>query len=253
MIDDEPKPTPPASDPSNRAHRDSSSPTPVESLVIVALGDSTTDDLVWSDQIDEVYAQYLPIALAERGIQARVYNAGISGTTTREARLRLEHDVLRHLPDLVIIQFGINDSWVDIDEGRYSPRLTRDEYRENLRCLVRAIRTAGAQVVLMTPNPMRWSDPFYIDLFRKHPSLLDTHSERGINALLDLYAQDVRDVALEQGVPLVDVHLAFEEYGRTPGCSTHNLLVAGDGIHPNTLGQRLVCQLLTAQIAVIVK
>jgi len=253
MIDDEPKPTPPASDPSNRAHRDSSSPTPVESLVIVALGDSTTDDLVWSDQIAEVYAQCLPIALAERGIQARVYNAGIGGTTTREARLRLEDDVLRHSPDLVIIQFGINDSWVDIDEGRYSPRLTRDEYRENLRCLVRAIRAAGAQVVLMTPNPMRWSDPFYIDLFRRHPSMLDTRSERGINALLDLYAQDVRDVALEQGVPLVDVHLAFEEYGKTPGCSIHNLLVAGDGIHPNTLGQRLVCQLLAAQIAANLK
>jgi len=101
----------------------------------------------------------------------------------------------------------------------------------------------------MTPNPMCWSDPFYIDLFGKNPSLLDTHSERGINALLDLYAQDVRDVALEQGVPLVDVHLAFEQYGRTLGCSIHNLLVVGDGIHPNTLGQRLVCQLLAVQIA----
>ena len=48
---------------------------------------------------------------------------------------------------------------------------------------------------------------------------------------------------------LVDVHQAFEEYGRRPGRSIHDLLMEGDGIHPSARGQLLVCELLAAEIA----
>jgi len=216
---------------------------------IVAFGDSTTAVDDWSDQAIEVYADLLPAALAARGIRARVHNAGVGGGTTVEARERLDRDVRAFSPDLVVIQFGINDSWIDVDEGRCEPRPTRGEYRDNPRYLSRALKADGAQVVLMTPNPMRWSDPFYHEVFRKNPGLLDTAGERGLNDLLDLYAQDARDVAREEAAPLVDVHQAFEEHGRRPGRSIHDLLIAGDGIHPSARGQMLVCELLAAEIA----
>ena len=74
----------------------------------------------------------------------------------------------------------------------------------------------GAQVVLVTPNPMRWSDPFHSEIFEKEPGLLDTPGERGINGLLDLYAQDARAVAREEATPLVDVQRAFEDFGARP-------------------------------------
>ena len=95
---------------------------------------------------------------------------------------------------------------------------------------------------------MRWSDPFYIDVFSKTPGLLDTSEERGINALLDLYAQDVREVANDKNVALIDVFKVFEDYGEPPGRSINDLLLPGDGIHPNAEGQHLVCEILTAQI-----
>ena len=62
-----------------------------------------------------------------------------------------------------------------------------------------------------------------------------------------------REVAREEGVPLVDVHRAFEAYGRAPGQSIRELLIAGDGIHPSAAGQRLVCRLLTAALAGVVR
>lgn len=220
-------------------------------LTIVALGDSTTAVDDWSGQDVAVYPELLPEALAAFGVRARVVNAGIGGTTTRDALERLDRDVGTYSPDLVVIQFGINDSWIDADEGRREPRLTRDEYRENLRRLVRQLVDGGAQVVLVTPNPMRWSDPYYMDVFQKAPGLLDTGSERGLNALLDLYVQDARDVAEQERVPLVDVHRAFEEYGAGPGRSVGDLLL--DGIHPNAAGQRLVCRELAAAIATLVR
>jgi lysophospholipase L1-like esterase len=181
-------------------------------------------------------------------VVAIVINAGIGDTTTRQAVARLDHDVRRHHPDLVVVQFGINDSWIDVDEGKTTPRLTRAEFRHNLTLIAQRLKQDGARVIFMTPNPMRWRDPFYIKAFAEHPGLLDVHAVRGIDLLLDQYAEDVRGVAKRESLPLVDVFDAFERYGNTPGQSIDDILLAGDGIHPNQAGQRLVCRLLAARI-----
>ncbi len=220
---------------------------------IVALGDSTTaPEKSWAPEVPEVYADLLPGALARQDIAAEVVNAGIGGSTTRDALLRLDRDVFSHHPRIVTVQFGINDSWIDADEGATGPEVTRAEYRNNLRAIIAAARAHRARVVLMTPNPMRWADPYYLKVFREHPGLLDEEQPRGIDRLLDQYAQDVRDLAREQRVPLVDVLAAYEAYGRTPGHSVSELLIA-DGFHPNEQGQQLVCTLLTRQLSVMLR
>ncbi len=224
-------------------------PTPRQ-VRIVALGDSTTATARdWAPEIQEVYADCLPDALAVHGIAAVVINAGIGDTTTLQAVGRLDRDVRRYRPDLVVVQFGINDSWIDVDQGKTKPRLSRSEYRRNLRTIIRRLKGDGAQIVLMTPNPMRWQDPFYIKAFTERPGLLDVSKERGIDQLLDLYAQDVRAVAISEAVALVDIFAAFEQYDTVAGQSVNDILLAGDGIHPNQAGQRLVCKLLTMRIA----
>ncbi len=223
-------------------------------LEIVTLGDSTTAPARdWAPEITEVYSDCLPRALAARGLAVVVHNAGIGDTTTRDAVARLDRDVRAFHPALVVVQFGINDSWIDIDEGRTQPRLTRREFRENLRTIIERLRADGALIVLMTPNPMRWHDPFYIDAFAPHPELLDVHEERGIDRLLDQYAAEVRAVAAREHVPLVDVFRAFEAYGRRPGQRVDDLLLASDGIHPNLNGQHLVCRLLAPRLASTLK
>jgi len=228
---------------------DSSSTAIHKPVRIVALGDSTTASAKdWAPEIREVYADCLPRRLRSSGIQAHVFNAGIGDTTTRDAVERLDRDVRSHRPDVVIVQFGINDSWIDVDLGSTRPRLTRAEFRNNLRAIIRVLQADGARVVLMTPNPMRWSDPYYIEAFEQHPGLLDTADERGIDQLLEQYANDVRTVARSERVVLVDVYQAFEAYGREPGRSVNELLLAGDGIHPNQAGQALVCRLLAEEL-----
>ncbi len=120
--------------------------------------------------------------------------------------------------------------------------------RDNLRFIIRTLKGDGAQVIQMTPNPMRWADRFYIGVFNERPGLLDPHDPRGIDRLLDLYAQDVRDVARAEQAPLVDIHRAFEEYGAVPGQSIDDLLLEGDGIHPDDDGHRLISALLADAI-----
>jgi lysophospholipase L1-like esterase len=217
---------------------------------IVALGDSTTASYRdWAPVVHEVYADCLPGELEPLGIFAAVINAGIGDTTTEQAVARLDRDVRRFRPDLVVVQFGINDSWIDVDLGKTLPRLSRAQFRDNLRTIIRRLKHDKARIVLMTPNPMRWGDPFYIKAFTERPGLLDVTAVRGIDKLLDVYAQDVRDVARSEAVPLVDIFAAFESYGSVPGQSINDLLLTGDRIHPNQAGQRFVCGLLATRIA----
>jgi lysophospholipase L1-like esterase len=218
-------------------------------LRIVAFGDSTTAAAKdWAPEIREVYADCLPGRLRSAGVRAVVTNAGLGDTTTRDAVQRLDRDVRSHQPQIVVVQFGINDSWIDVDLGSTQPRLTRAEFRNNLRAIIRILRRDGARVLLMTPNPMRWSDPFYLKAFADHPGLLDTRDVRGLDAILEQYVGDVRSVAASEHVPLVDIYQAFEAYDHEPGRSVSELLLAGDGIHPNQAGQALVCRLLADRL-----
>jgi hypothetical protein len=55
-------------------------------------------------------------------------------------------------------------------------------------------------------------------------------------------------VAKSESLPLVDVFDAFERYGKGPGHAIDDILLAGDGSHPNQAGQYLVCRLSAAKI-----
>ena len=89
----------------------------------------------------------------------RVINAGVGGNTTEMARKRFEADVLSHRPRIAIIQFGINDAAVDVwkTPPATQPRVSLERYEANLRHFVETLKSSHALVVLMTPNPLRWT------------------------------------------------------------------------------------------------
>jgi lysophospholipase L1-like esterase len=210
---------------------------------IVALGDSTTE-AGWEGNAKSVYPERLEAALEARGIDVDVINAGISNTTSRQAVERLDSDVRRFDPDYVIIQFGINDSWIDASLGRTKPRLTLDEYEGYLKTIIETMRADGAKPILMTANPMRWSELYGHEL--KDPALgFDFDDPRGINRLLDVYSERVREIAREMNVPLVDVSKRFEAYDRILGQSISDILLPNDDIHPNDAGHAMIAEWLT--------
>ena len=210
---------------------------------IVALGDSTTE-AGWEGNAASVYTERLEIALEVRGVDVEMINAGISNTTSGQAVERLDTDVRRFEPDYVIIQFGINDSWIDAYQGKTEPRMAIEEYAAALTTIITTLRADGAKPILMTANPMRWSE-FYGDEL-KDPALgFDFDDPRGINRLLDVYSERVREIAREENVPLVDVSERFEAYDRVPGQSISEILLPNDDIHPNDAGHALIAEWLT--------
>ncbi len=204
-------------------------------LKIVAFGDSTTaprGNL-------KVYADILQEALPG----AQVLNAGVGGNHTAMARRRFETDVLKHQPDLVLIQFGINDSAVDVSRGASQPRVSRQDYEANLRYFVTALQARSARVILMTPNALCWTDRLR-KVYGKPPYRPDDPD--GFNVTLRDYAEIVRRVAAGAAAPLVDVLAAYDRHLETPGHARGDLLL--DGMHPNAEGQRLVADLLLEEI-----
>ncbi|MFB3903693.1 MAG: SGNH/GDSL hydrolase family protein [Acidobacteriota bacterium] len=214
-------------------------------LRCVAFGDSTTASRLVDGHPLEVYATQLARRLAGEGVIPEVLNKGIPGNNTVDAWKRFERDVLSVRPHVVFIQFGINDSAVDVwkKPPAAGPRVPLETYQAKLRMMVRELRAIGAEVYLMTPNPLRWT-PELRKLYSGTP--YDPSDPDGFNVLLREYAEAVRQLAAEEKVRLVDVYQAFEEYGKVEGQSTDDLLL--DGMHPNGRGHRLVADLIMERL-----
>lgn len=165
----------------------------MENGPLVAFGDSTTAPR----EETKVYAESLAEAFADRGWDVEVLNAGVGGNTTRKAKSRFEADVLSRSPSMVIIQFGINDSAIDVweDPPVSDPRVSLDEYRANLEYFIDEIRQRGGTPILMTPNAIRWTPPS-LKLYGRAP--YDPDDEDGFNFSLEKYVEVVRQIAKEK-------------------------------------------------------
>lgn len=129
-----------------------------EHVTIVALGDSITANTIHNRGCMN-YVSLLDTALKQTyGFACcTVINSGVPGSSYNQAITRLEKDVLRFLPDLVIIALGMNDSSAgeaELPNFRKKAELIIDTIRE--KC--------GSDILLMTPNPiiaetgMKWNE-----------------------------------------------------------------------------------------------
>ena len=209
---------------------------------ILMFGDSTTAPRGSL----KVYATLVETALQSIGSSLSVHNAGIGGNTTRDALKRLQSDVLQYQPRLVVMQFGINDSCVDVwkNPPATAPRVPLAEYLANMRRIIAAAQEAKAKVILMTTNPLRWT-PKLKELYGKPP--YNPAAEDGFDsATLAGYNDALRQLAAELKVPLVDVRAAYPAFAAKHQTTAAALLL--DGMHPNDLGQQLVAELLVPAI-----
>lgn len=213
----------------------------VRPIRIVAFGDSTTAKRGNAT----VYLDCLERNLPQQGIEIVAINSGIGGNTTVAGKSRFKRDVLDHNPDLVIIQFGINDSAFDVwkTPPAEESRVPIDLYVENLEYFLDTLKNQGTQVILMVPNCLRWT-PTLKKMYGKPP--YDPNDPDGFNVTLRPYADRVRKIAREHSVPLIDVYAAFQEYGAVEGQSVDDLL--SDGMHLNDKGHQLVANLLLKKI-----
>lgn len=80
-------------------------------------------------------------------------NAGIAGETTTEMQRRFERDVLRHKPDIVVIQAGINDLTAAATHGIMDSEAITAAIETNIEHFCATLRDNGSKVLLTAILP----------------------------------------------------------------------------------------------------
>jgi len=106
-----------------------------EAITVGFLGGSITQGSL-SSTPETCYAYLTYRWWAERFPNVTYINAGIGGTTSQFGAARVEEDLLRHHPDVVFLEFSVNDANTPF-------------FQETYEGLVRKVMATGAAVVLI--------------------------------------------------------------------------------------------------------
>jgi hypothetical protein len=113
-------------------------------VTIVAFGDSITAGYAVRRGFPSFWKEMLQRKYPEAKIE--MINSGVSGDTTMDGLARLDWSVLSYEPDLVTINFGINDCVL---------RLGLEEFEMNFVEMVRRIRAGpGSEILLLSSQPL---------------------------------------------------------------------------------------------------
>jgi acyl-CoA thioesterase-1 len=134
------------------------------------------------------------------------------GETSDRGAQRFARDVLPHRPDVVIIDYALNDSQIGLKKSRAA-----------LISMIRKAKARGIKVILLTPTATMKAN-------------LDNQEDP-----LNAHAQQVRDLAKQYGVGLVDSLEAFQNYGKGGG-QLRDIMSSCN--HPNPKGHELVAERL---------
>ncbi len=196
--------------------------------VIAFFGDSITQSGAEPGGYCRLIGEAIEHQRPELGV--KIVYAGISGHKVPDLQERIERDVLSRKPTIVFIYIGINDVWHSND-GRGTPK---DRFEAGLRNLVARIAAVDAKVVLCTPSTIGEK----------------TDGSNPLDEMLEAYSAISRQVAMDTGVTLCDLRVAFLDH-----LTTHNPdnkdrgILTTDGVHLNDAGNRFVAAQAAESIA----
>jgi acyl-CoA thioesterase-1 len=175
--------------------------------VIVVLGDSISAG--YGIEVEQGWVVLLQKKLVETNKHYRISNESISGDTSAGGLARIERILSSHKPAMVLVELGANDGLRGL-----SPALMKS----NLAEIIRRVRQAGANVMLLGIKIPPSYGKRYIDLF------------------YNSYSQ----LAKELNVPLVPSIL--EEVALVSD------LMQPDGLHPNAKAQPIIADKIAAYL-----
>lgn len=181
-----------------------------EELTITGLGDSLTQGWMVQKGFFERFIEQLRQEYSSATV--RSHNVGVPGSTAQDAIDRL-YQVDEQQPDLVIVQFGLNDCAVGIPVEHYS---------RHLEVIANALNQKDMAVVLVTSSPVN-------------------------DVSLGRYVQDYYTAVADLGERLVLPVVRLDEYWfKHAGEYPEQALLQWDGVHPTDAGHALMARGLLA-------
>ncbi len=201
---------------------------------IVGFGDSITcgygveRSITYIDRLERYMPLYFP------SISWHIDHAGVCGDTTREALTRLEGQVLKHHPNIVIILFGSNDAAMNAEQFR-----NLDEFEKNMEKIIQEIKGHNNRTGLngCVPIPILLTPP---------PVLEEILAPERNNNRLRQYGHTIKLLAKKYNCPLIDL---YEHMTSHPSLKD---LLSTDGLHFSIEGYNLLYDVIFSEITKLI-
>lgn len=160
-----------------------------------------------------------------------IQNASINGNTTRQALERMSYDVTSHQPDVLLVQFGMNDcNYWQTDFG--APRVSERSFESNLYEIIDRADAAGVKHIFLATN-----HPSMKGEFPNLGGLTHSESNKKYNSIIRNLSCSLID--RKKGLTLIDNEKFWlEKIELKSGVCLDDLLLP-DGIHLSESGHRL--------------
>ena len=148
--------------------------------------------------------------------------AGIGGNKVYDLYLRMEDDVMKQHPDVVMIYVGINDVWHKASSGTGTDA---DKFEKFYRAIIKKLQEKNIKVIVCTPSVI---------------------GERNDNSNqqdgdLNNYSNIIRNIAKDMSLPVCDIRKAFADYLKINNPSNlEKGILTSDRVHLNTKGNLFV-------------
>ena len=198
---------------------------------VIFFGDSITELGIKPNGYVRVIEEL--IRNADKSTQYELIGTGISGNKVYDLFLRMEEDVLKRQPHIVVIYIGVNDVW---HKSMMGTGTDFDKFGKFYQAIVDKMKAAGIQVILCTPAVIG----------EKYDGTNPQDGE------LDLYCNWIRKYAVEHHLPLVDLRTAFLNYSKAHNPNNQDSkILTYDRVHLNDAGNKLVAEQMWEKIKAI--
>jgi lysophospholipase L1-like esterase len=201
---------------------------------LVCLGDSVT--FGWNLSYEKTFSFLLEKELRKQYSEAMVINSGIGGQTIIDGLNRLENDLFYFEPQLVIINFGLNDAFIVIEEDSQEQISTASDLKNNIdldtftdiyKQLVGELLEKDIEIIIMGTNPV------IIESIWENENIAQKQEESYV-----LYNRAAKDIAEDHGLMFVNIQKSFIADGQS------DILIQPDGLHPSEAGLILISEIL---------
>ena len=223
-------------------------------LDLCLFGDSISKGVV-TDNTPEHYTtteRSFVKLLSEEHTDWDVTSYALFGSTIAKGQsLVRRHAKAVEAADVVVLEYGGNDSdfaWDEIaaqPEATHAPKTDVSTFTETYEQIVSELRARGKKVVLLNLPPLDSKKYFnWVSRGLDAEKILAWlgGSDSFIYRYHESYSVSVADIAVRQGVPLIDIRSPFLQR------RDYSELLCEDGIHPNDRGHKLIASVIRAEL-----
>jgi len=170
------------------------------------------------------YIKLMDTILQQEGMQDNfeLVGAGVGGDKIYDLYLRMEEDVLKQNPDIVLIYVGVNDVWHKASSGTGTDF---NKFGRFYEALVNKLLAAGIKVIVCTPAVIGEG--------------IDNSNQQ--DGDLNLYSNWLRSFTAKNNLPLVDLRSAFIQYNlKNNPLNKESGVLTVDKVHLTPAGNKLV-------------